>query len=78
MNSRGRSRSRRGHRPKHSLDCAQLSKRRSRTKAGAEKSNLTVDYISGEKIEKYVEQIYSISPEIKERLNFLVKRPRTS
>jgi hypothetical protein len=47
-------------------------------KADAEKSKLTIDYISGEKIEDYVRQIYSIEPAIKKDLEFLVKRPRTS
>ena len=47
-------------------------------KADAEKSKLTVDYTSGEKIEQYIKQIYSISPAIKKDLEFLAKRPRTS
>jgi hypothetical protein len=47
-------------------------------KADAEKSKLTVDYIPGEKIDEYVAQVYSISPEVKRRLEFLVKKPRTS
>ena len=46
--------------------------------ADANKSKLPVDYISGEKVEQYVEQIYSISPEVKKQLEFLVKKPRTS
>src|SRR6266545_4425334 len=37
-------------------------------KADAEKSKLTVDYISGEEVERYVKQIYSASPEVKQRL----------
>jgi tripartite-type tricarboxylate transporter receptor subunit TctC len=47
-------------------------------KADAEKSKLTVDFIPGEKIDDYVAQIYSVSPEVKRRLEFLVKKPRTS
>jgi tripartite-type tricarboxylate transporter receptor subunit TctC len=46
--------------------------------ADANKAKLPVDYISGEKVEQYVEQIYSISPDVKKRLEFLVKRPKTS
>ncbi len=47
-------------------------------KADAQKSKLTVDYISGEKIEQYVEQIYSASPEVKQRLEFLFRKRPTS
>jgi tripartite-type tricarboxylate transporter receptor subunit TctC len=46
--------------------------------ADAERSKLTVDYIPGEKIDEYVAQVYSISPEVKKRLEFLVRKPRTS
>ena len=46
--------------------------------ADANKSKLPVDYISGEKVDQYVGQIYSISPEVKKRLEFLVKKARTS
>jgi tripartite-type tricarboxylate transporter receptor subunit TctC len=46
--------------------------------ADAEKSKLTVDYISGEKVEQYVERIYSASPEVKKRLDFLVRTRKTS
>jgi tripartite-type tricarboxylate transporter receptor subunit TctC len=46
--------------------------------ADANKSKLPVDYTSGEKIEQYVEQIYSVSPDMKQRLDFLFKKPRTS
>ncbi|HSE91466.1 MAG TPA: hypothetical protein VLJ79_34980 [Candidatus Binatia bacterium] len=46
--------------------------------ADANKSKLPIDYISGEKADQYVEQIYSISPEVKKRLEFLVKKPKTS
>jgi tripartite-type tricarboxylate transporter receptor subunit TctC len=47
-------------------------------KADAEKSKLTVDYTSGEKIERSVEQIYSVSPDVKQRLEFLFKKRPTS
>jgi tripartite-type tricarboxylate transporter receptor subunit TctC len=47
-------------------------------KADAEKSKLTVDYISGAKIEQYVEQIYSASPDVKQRLEFLFRKRPTS
>jgi hypothetical protein len=47
-------------------------------KADAEKSKLTVDYISGEKVEQYVEQIYSASPDVKQRLEFLFRKRPTS
>lgn len=45
-------------------------------KADAERSKLTVDYISGEEVERYVTQIYSAAPDVKRRLEFLFrKRP---
>ncbi|HYT56975.1 MAG TPA: hypothetical protein VEQ38_19890 [Verrucomicrobiae bacterium] len=47
-------------------------------KADAEKSKLTVDYISGEEVERYVKQIYSASPEVKQRLEFLFRKRPTS
>lgn len=47
-------------------------------KADADKSKLTVDYTSGEKIERSVEQIYSVSPDVKQRLDFLFKKRPTS
>jgi tripartite-type tricarboxylate transporter receptor subunit TctC len=46
--------------------------------ADANKSKLTVDYISGEQVEQHVERIYSLSPEIKKRLEFLVQAHKTS
>lgn len=46
--------------------------------ADTNKSKLTVDYISGENVEQYVEEIYSISAEVKKRLEFLVRKPKTS
>jgi hypothetical protein len=47
-------------------------------KADAEKSKLTVDYVSGDKIEHYVEQMYSVPPEVKQRLEFLFRKRPTS
>lgn len=46
--------------------------------ADAEKSKLTVDYISGEQVERNVEQIYSAPPDVKKRLDFLFKKRKTS
>lgn len=46
--------------------------------ANAHKSKLPVHYISGEKVDRYVDQIYSISSDVKKRLEFLVKRRKTS
>ena len=41
--------------------------------AEAKKSNVLIDYVSGEQIEKYVEQIMAIPPEVKEKLlDFIV------
>ncbi len=42
--------------------------------AEAEKSKLLIEYSSGEEIEKYVEEILSISPGAKEKLQFLTAR----
>ena len=39
----------------------------------AKKSKLVIDYVSGEEIEKFVDQILGISPETKDKLQFLVK-----
>ena len=47
-------------------------------KADAEKSKLPVDYISGEEVEQYVEKIYSVSPDVRKRLDFLVRTRKTS
>jgi len=44
--------------------------------AEAKKSKLVIDYVSGEEIEKSVDQILAISPETKERLQFLVEKRR--
>ncbi len=46
--------------------------------ADANKSKLPVKYVSGEQVEQYVKQMYSISPEVKKRLEFLVRKPKTS
>jgi tripartite-type tricarboxylate transporter receptor subunit TctC len=42
--------------------------------ADAEKSKLTVDYVSGEEVEKYIEEIYAIPAQVKERLSFTVRK----
>jgi tripartite-type tricarboxylate transporter receptor subunit TctC len=47
-------------------------------KADTEKSKLTVDYISGKEVERYVEQIYAASPVVKQRLEFLFRKRPTS
>jgi len=44
--------------------------------AEAKKSKLVIDYVSGEEIEKLVDQILGISPETKESLQFLVVRKK--
>ena len=41
--------------------------------AEAKSSNLVIDYVSGEEIEKFVDQILAISPTAKAKLQFLVK-----
>ena len=46
--------------------------------ADANKSKLPVEPISGKRVERYVEEIYSASPDMKKRLEFLFKKPRTS
>ena len=47
-------------------------------RADAEKSKLTVDYISGAEVEQNVERIYSAPAEVKKRLDFLFRKRRTS
>jgi hypothetical protein len=42
--------------------------------ADVKKSKLVIDYVSGEEIEKFVDQILGISPETKKSLQFLVVR----
>ena len=44
--------------------------------AEAKKSKLIITYVSGKRVEKYVDQILAISPEAKEALQFLVKKPK--
>jgi tripartite-type tricarboxylate transporter receptor subunit TctC len=43
-------------------------------KADAEKANLTLDYVSPEQIEAYVDQIYTATPDVKNRLAFTVRK----
>jgi tripartite-type tricarboxylate transporter receptor subunit TctC len=45
--------------------------------AEAEKSKLETTYVSGEEIDKYVNQVLSITPKAKEVLDFLVMKPKT-
>ncbi len=40
--------------------------------AEAKRSKLTINYVSGEEIEKFVDEILVLSPETKESLQFLV------
>jgi len=42
--------------------------------AEARKSKLVIDYVSGEEIEKFVDQILAISPKTKKSLQFLVEK----
>lgn len=44
--------------------------------AEAKKAKLNIQYVSGEEIETYVDEILSIPPAIKERLAFLVKKAK--
>jgi tripartite-type tricarboxylate transporter receptor subunit TctC len=44
--------------------------------AEAEKSKLETTYVSGEEIDKYVNQVLSITPKAKEVLDFLVTKPK--
>jgi len=44
--------------------------------AEAKKSKLTITHVSGEQIEKYVDQILAMSPKAKENLQFLVKKKK--
>jgi tripartite-type tricarboxylate transporter receptor subunit TctC len=46
--------------------------------ADLEKANLTSEYVSGEEVERYVDQIYRTPAEIKKRLEFTVSRRPTS
>ena len=60
------------------MDASKATMKDKDYKADADKSKLTVDYTSGEKIERSVEQIYSVSPDVKQRLDFLFKKRPTS
>ena len=44
--------------------------------AEAKKSKLEITYVSGEEIDKYVNQVLSITPKAKELLDFLVTKPK--
>jgi len=44
--------------------------------AEAKKVKLEVTYTSGEEIEKYVEEMLSITPKAKELLGFLLTKPK--
>ncbi len=46
--------------------------------ADLKRANLTAEYISGETVEKFVEQIYTTPPELKSRLDFTVKKRKLS
>jgi tripartite-type tricarboxylate transporter receptor subunit TctC len=44
--------------------------------AEAEKAKLETTYVSGEEVEKYVDQVLSITPKAKELLDFLATKPK--
>jgi tripartite-type tricarboxylate transporter receptor subunit TctC len=44
--------------------------------AEAKKSKLEITYVSGEEIDKYVDQVLSITPKAKELLDFLATKPK--
>jgi len=44
--------------------------------AEAKKSKLLIDYVSGEEIEKFVDQMLAISPKTKESLQFLIMKKK--
>lgn len=46
--------------------------------ADLKRANLTAEYIDGETVEKFVEQIYSTPAELKSRLDFTVKKRKLS
>ena len=46
--------------------------------ADAEKSKLTIDYVSGEEVEKFVAEIYAIPAQVKERLSLTVRKKKES
>jgi hypothetical protein len=45
--------------------------------AEAEKSKLETTYVSGEEVDKYVQQVLAITPKAKELLDFLMVKPKT-
>jgi tripartite-type tricarboxylate transporter receptor subunit TctC len=45
--------------------------------AEAEKSKLETTYVSGEEVDKYVQQVLGITPKAKELLDFLMVKPKT-
>jgi tripartite-type tricarboxylate transporter receptor subunit TctC len=46
--------------------------------ADATKSKLTVEYVSGEQVESFVDQMYAMPPQVKERLEFMVRKRKGS
>jgi hypothetical protein len=44
--------------------------------AETKKSKLEITYVSGEEVDKYVDQVLSITPKAKELLDFLVTKPK--
>ena len=44
--------------------------------AEAKKSKLQITYVTGEEVDKYVDQVLSITPRAKELLSFLVTKPK--
>ena len=44
--------------------------------AEAKKSKLIITYVSGEKVEKFVDKIMAITPKAKESLQFLVAKQK--
>jgi len=46
--------------------------------ADSQRAKLTVEYISGEQVENYVEKIYAASADVKQRLSFTVRKAKAS
>jgi len=46
--------------------------------ADSERAKLTVEYISGDQVENFVEQIYAASADVKKRLSFTVRKAKSS
>jgi tripartite-type tricarboxylate transporter receptor subunit TctC len=44
--------------------------------AEAEKSKLETTYVSGEEVDKHVDQVLAITPKAKELLDFLATKPK--